>query len=214
MAKKKLILSQEQIERICEGEDFVYLNNLASKPDMGNIYATEVTSDGSIEDAYADPTTTDDFASTTTNNWRGNAKLAGMGPIVVHEMTKREWEKNILMQEESEHGNARLMGRKFGAKDGSQGKSYDATKMAISRKNKAEKKLNSTDPQIKAQGAETLRKMHNNWGGLDVADAQYNSAKAVDKITQNNKPEGTKRNSPTKQGGKNIQTPKNGVFLN
>jgi hypothetical protein len=215
MAKKKLILSQEQIERICEGEDFVYLNNLASKPDMGDIYTTEVTTDGSLEDAYADPTTTDDFASTTTNNWRGNAKLAGMGPIVVHEMSKKEWIQKRLMQEESEHGNARLMGQKFGGKDGSQGKSYDATKMAISRKNKAEEKLNSTNPQIKAQGAETLRKMHNNWDGLDVADSQYSAAKAADKITQSNKPDGTKiKSAPKISGNGKAHTPKNGVFLN
>ena len=45
MAKKKLILSQEQIKRICEGEDFVYLSNLASKPDMGDVYSTEITTD-------------------------------------------------------------------------------------------------------------------------------------------------------------------------
>ena len=51
MAKKKLILSQEQIERICEGEDFVYLSDLASKPDLGNIYATEVTTEASVDDA-------------------------------------------------------------------------------------------------------------------------------------------------------------------
>ena len=45
MAKKKLILSQEQIKRICEGEDFVYLSDLASKPDMGDVYSTEITTD-------------------------------------------------------------------------------------------------------------------------------------------------------------------------
>ena len=45
MAKKKLILSQEQIKKICEGEDFVYLSDLASKPDMGDVYSTRITTD-------------------------------------------------------------------------------------------------------------------------------------------------------------------------
>ena len=215
MAKKKLILSQEQIERICEGEDFVYLSDLASKPDLGNIYATEVTTDGSVEDAYADPTTTDDFASTTTNNWRGNAKLAGMGPIVVHEMSKKDWEKTRLVSENIEHGNARLIGRKFGGKNGVEGKSYGATKMAISRKNAAEKKLNSNNPSLRASGAKTLRKMHQNWDGLDVADAQYTAAKASDKITQQNKPDGAKiKSAPKESGNGKAHSPKNGVFLN
>ena len=43
-----------------------------------------------------------------------------------------------VVDEESEHGNARLMNRTFGAGNGQQGKSYGATKMAVSRKNKAE----------------------------------------------------------------------------
>ena len=137
MAKKKLILSQEQIKRICEGEDFVYLSDLASKPDMGDVYSTEITTDGSIEDAYPMPTTTDDRSHTMTNDWRGNAKLAGMGAITVREMSKKDWAKANIVDEESEHGNARLMNRTFGAGNGQQGKSYGATKMAVSRKNKA-----------------------------------------------------------------------------
>lgn len=215
MAKKKLILTQEQIEKICEGEEFTYLSDLASKPDIGDIYSTEVTTDGSIENGYPMPTTTDDRSHTMTNDWRGNAKLAGMGPIVVREMLKKDWQKKIMTNEESEHGNARLMNKKFGAQNGEQGKSYDATKMAISRKNAAEKKMNSNNPQERARGAETLRKMHQNWGGLDVADAQYTSAKNVDKINQKNKPEGTKIKSSSKIYNKrNVQMPQNGVFLN
>ena len=61
MAKKKLILSQEQIKRICEGEDFVYLSDLASKPDMGDVYSTEITTDGSIEDEILKIVCRDDY---------------------------------------------------------------------------------------------------------------------------------------------------------
>ena len=52
------------------------------------MYSTEITTDGSIEDAYPMPTTTDDRSHTMTNDWRGNAKLAGgMGkPITVRDV--------------------------------------------------------------------------------------------------------------------------------
>lgn len=208
MANKKIILTQEQISKICEGEDFVYLSDLASKPDLGDIYSTEVSTDGSIEDGYPTPTTTDDKANTMVNNWRGNAKLAGMGGIVVREMTKKDWEKSNIVGEESEHGNARLKNRKFGGEDG---KTYTATKMAVSRKNAAEKRARSNDPIERKKGMETLRKMHNNWSELDVADAQYSGAKLGDKITQNGKPI---TSAPKESGNGKAHTPKNGVFLN
>ena len=208
MAKKKIILTQEQASKICEGEDFVYLSNLASKPDLGDIYSTEISTDGSIEDGYPTPTTTDDKAHTMTNNWRGNAKLAGMGGVVVREMSKKDWAKANIVVEESEHGNARLKNRKFG---GEEGKSYTATKMAISRKNAAEKRMRSNDPVERKKGAETLRKMHNNWDELDVADAQYNGAKLGDKIAQKGKPIAS---TSKESGNGKAHTPKNGVFLN
>ena len=62
------------------------------------------------------------------------------GAITVREMSKKDWAKANIVDEESEHGNARLMNRTFGAGNGQQGKSYSATKMAVSRKNKAEEK--------------------------------------------------------------------------
>lgn len=214
MKRNKLILTTEQFKRLCEGEEFSYLSDLSSKPDMGDIYSTEITTDGSIENGYPEPTTTDDKAKEMVNNWRGNAKLSGMGAVTIREFSKNEWLKTIF-NEENEHGNKRLMNKTFGSQNGEKGKSYDATKMAISRKNAAEKKLHSTDPKLQAQGAETLRKMHNNWGGLDVADSQYTSAKMSDKISQNNKLEGTKiQSAPKNSGNGKAHSPKNGVFLN
>lgn len=215
MKKNKLILTTEQFKKLCEGEEFSYLDDLSSKPDMGDIYSTEITTDGAIDNGYPTPTTTDDKAKEMVNNWRGNAKLSGMGAVTIREMSKSDWLTENIFNEESEHGNARLKNKIFGASNGQQGKSYDATKMAISRKNKAEEKLNNIDPEIQAQGAETLKKMHKNWDGLDIADSQYSAAKVSDKISQNNKPEGTKiKSSPKMSGNGKGHSNKNGVFLN
>lgn len=204
---KKLILTKEQIEYISEGEEFVYLSDLAAKPDMGNIYSTEVSTDGSIDDGYPSPVTSDDKAHTMTNNWRGNSKLAGMGPIVVREMSKKEWAKKFILKEESEHGNERLKHRKFGA-DGDS-KSYTATKMAISRKKRAEDKLRNGSDEEKIKASNTLKKMHDNWGGLDAADTQYSAAKYSDEVLNKSK---DSDNIITNNTISN--TPKNGVFLN
>jgi hypothetical protein len=215
MAKKKIILTKEQVSRLSEGEEFAYLSDLASKPDMGDIYSTEITTSGSIDDAYPEPTTTDDKANSMTCDWRGNAKLAGMGAVQMRESTKKEWLKKNFFNEESEHGNRRLMNKKFGAGNGIEGRNYDSTKMAVSRKNNAEEKLNSTNHQIRQQGANTLKKMYQNNPNLDLLDTQYNAAKVGDKISQNNKPEGTKITSAPKEAGNGkAHTPKGGVFLN
>lgn len=211
---KRLILTQEQLERLCEGDDFLYLDGLTNKPDMGDIYSTEVTTDGSMKDKLPTPTTTDDHSHTMTNDWRGTAKLAGMGPIVVHEMTKAEWEKKILMSEELEHGNARLKNRKFGAQNGMPGKSYTATKMAISRKKAAEKKLaNGTDAE-KAKAAKTLQRMKQNWGGIDAAEQQYNGAKISDGLMQQTMTGPKIASAPKTTGNGQAHSPKDGVFLN
>jgi hypothetical protein len=216
MAKKKLILTKEQIERLSEGEGFSYLSDLASKPDMGNIYATEVTTDASVDGAYAGLTTAGDLADTMTCDWRGNAKLAGMGATQMRECTKREWTQKNIYNEEAEHGNKRLMNKNFGAGNGIEGRNYDSTKMAVSRKDKAEKELNSTDPQIRQQGANTLKKMYQNNPNLDLLKTQYEAAKVGDKIAQKNKQPGTKiKSAPKQTGNGKAHSPKNGgVFLN
>ena len=208
MKKKTIILSQKQLDEICGGNSS-YLDGIATKPDMGDIFSTEVSCDGDVDDGYADPTTTDDVSRDITNNWRGNAKLHGMGPITVREMTVKEWREKYL-GEELEHGNERLKNVRFGAKDGSTGKSYDATKMALSRKRKAEEKLNNgSTPEEKMKAAKTLSTMKRNWDGIDNAEAQYNAAKSLDKSVQANKAPGTirKKNNSIIPGG-------NGVFLN
>ena len=210
MSKKTLILTKEQIDEICDG-NYSYLDGLATKPDMASVFSTEVSSDGSVESGYADPTATDDYSGDMTNDWRGNAKLHGLGPITV-----REWKEKYLKQvgtidEEQEHGNARLKNATFGAKNGEAGKSYDATKMALSRKRKAEEKMrNGSTPEEKRQGARTLSRMKNNWNGLDNAETQYNAAKAVDKTIQQNRPDGLKKSTSVN----GLPKMNGGVFLN
>lgn len=211
MAKKRIIITQEQASKICEGEEFSYLSDLATKPDLGDVFSTEVSTDGSVDGGYADPTTTDDRSHTMTNNWRGAAKLAGMGSVVVREMSKKDWEKSNLIDEESEHGNARLKTRKFGASNGEQGKSYSATKMANSRKNAAERKLRSNNPNERASGAQTLKRMRQNWSNLDLATSQYEGAKIGDKVSQNGQ---HITSAPKESGNGKAHTPKDGVFLN
>lgn len=209
MSKKTLILTKEQIDEICDG-NYSYLDGMATKPDMASVYSTEVSSDGGIDDGYADPTTTDDFSNDMTNDWRGNAKLHGMGPITVREWKEKHLKK-LSVKEEQEHGNARLKNVKFGAKDGEAGKSYTATKMALSRKRDAEERMrNGSTPEEKMKGAETLRKMRKNWAGIDNAETQYNAAKNTDKSIQQNKPAGTKRASASDR----VIKANGGVFLN
>ena len=191
MSKKTLILSQKQLDEICGG-DCSYLDGLANKPDMGDIFSTEVSSDGGIDGGYAEPTTTDDVSHDMTNNWRGNAKLHGMGPITVREMTKKDWDKEYL----SEDGNSALKNVNFGATNGEVGKSYAATKTNLSRRNKAlETMKTGATPEIKQKAAVTVQKMQNNWSGMDAAENQYNAAKATTKSINDNKPVGMKRAS-------------------
>lgn len=306
MSKKTLILSQKQLDEICGGNS-AYLDGLASAPDMAPNFASEITADGAVDDGYADPVTTDDYAHSMTNDWRGNAKLHGMGPITVREMTVREWKEKYLKKninevgdstkgqdklgrlskkreqqafdalhkannsldpdeekkyrkqksdymtrstnaytkarderdakspswepygkkmakafskgekkqerkglgEEKEHGNERLKNIQFGAANGQKGKSYDATKMALSRLHAAEKEsMTGGTPEIKQKALNTVAKMKRNWNSIDLADKQYTAAKTADKTTQANKMPGTKRDTD------NIMKPSNGVFLN
>ena len=176
MGKKKIILTQKQLDEIC-GDNSTYLDGLALTPDLKDNYSNEITSNGSMEDAYPYPITTDDYAKDTTNNTRGYWGLRGMGSVsTIREMTKKEWEEIILSED-----NQRLKYRTFGATSTSNGKSYDATKKNISRYNIAAEKAKSGTPEEKTKALKTMERMNNNWGGLGIASKQYNTAKQVDK---------------------------------
>lgn len=209
---KKIILSQKQLDEICGGNSD-YLDGLALTPDIGNIFSNEITTDGSLDNGYPNPTTTDDFANTLTNNWRGNAKLKGMGPISIREMNKKEWENNIL-NEEHEHGNQRLKTRVFGGTQDSEAKGYDATKKNVSRFNIAQNKLKNGNPIEKTKAAKTIKRMRDNWSGIDVAKNQYETAKNIDKTIQKNKIGPKIKSAPKNSGNGKSHSPKNGIITN
>ena len=207
---KKIILSQKQLNEICGGNSD-YLDGLALTPDIGNIFSTEITSDGSIDNAYPEPTTTDDFANTLTNNWRGNAKLKGMGPVSIREMSKKEWE-NTILNEEHEHGNQRLKTRVFGGNK--EVKGYDAAKKSINRLKNAEKNLRTGTPEVKKKAAQTIKTMKKNWGDIEIAKNQYDTAKYNDKIMQRNKIGPKIKSAPKNTGNGQGHNPKNGIITN
>lgn len=188
MSNKKLILTKKQLDEIC-GSDMSYLDGL-STGFPGNIFSTEVSSDGSFNNDYPVNTTTDDFEEDQVNDYRGNA-IRGLGPVALREMKKGEWKKMFL--EEKEHGNKRLKHKRFGASNGDKGKGYDETKMAISRYKQAkDNMINGSSDDIKRRGAKTVMRMKKNWKNIDVAEKQYNAAKAADAIIQNSLPDGEK----------------------
>lgn len=207
MGNKKIILTQKQLDEIC-GDNSTYLDGLASTPDIGNVYSNEITTNGSIDNAYPDPTTTDDYASDTTNNVRGYWGLRGMGSMsTLREMTKGEWEKMIFNED-----NKRLKHRTFGCTNNSDGKSYDATKKNLSRLHIAQRKLQNGSNDEKQKAIKTIKRMKNNWKGIDVADNQYETAKKIDKQI---KP--SIKSTPKNSGNGKAHSPKkpsDGVFLN
>ena len=208
MAKKKIILTQKQLDEIC-GDNSTYLDGLALTPDLANNYSNEITTNGHMDDNYPEPTTTDDLAKDMTNNTRGYWGLRGMGSVsTIREMTKKEWEQKRVLKED----NQRLKHRTFGTTTDSEGKSYDATKKNISRYKLAAQKAKSGSPEEKQKALKTMQKMQDNWSGLDVAMNQYETAKMVDKQIN----PGIK-SAPKNSGNGKAHTKKtsgNGVFLN
>lgn len=208
MARKKIILTQRQLDEIC-GDNSTYLDGLALTPDLSSNYSNEITTNGDIEDAYPEPITTDELASDMTNNTRGYWGLRGMGSVsTIREVTKKDWEKEFIINED----NQRLKNRVFGATSDSEGKSYDATKKSISRYRIAAQKAKSGSPEDKQKALRTMQKMQNNWSGLGVATNQYETAKAVDKQIN----PGIKSAPKNAGNGKahTKKTPNNGIFIN
>ena len=206
MARKKIILTQRQLDEIC-GDNSTYLDGLALTPDLSSNYSNEITTNGDIEDAYPEPITTDDLASDMTNNTRGYWGLRGMGSVsTIREVTKKDWEKEFVVAED----NLRLKNRVFGTTNDEEGKSYDATKKNISRYNIAAQKAKSGTPEEKQKALKTMQKMQKNWGGLNIARNQYETAKAVDKQIN----PGIKSAPKNAGNGKahTKKTPENGIF--
>lgn len=207
MAKKTIILSQKQLDEIYGG-DSTYLDGLALNPDLPQDFANQITTNGSVEQGYSDPMTTDEFADEFKFNKRNFCLRGRAEGSMVREMSKKDWENSVIFTEE----NQRLANRTFGASSHSDGKSYEATKKNLSRYRIAAKKMKTGTPEEKMKAANTMKKMQDNWSGLGIASTQYETAKKVDKEI---KP-GIKSAPKTSGNGKahSIKTPDNGVFLN
>ena len=204
MRRKKIILTQKQLDEIC-GDNFTYLDGLALTPDLADNYSNEISTNGSIDNAYPDPTTTDDLAHDMTNNTRGYWGLRGMGSVsTIREISKKDWEKEIL--ETNQH----LTGRTFGATSETPGKSYAAVTTNKSRLNKAIKQSKSANPLLKQKALNTIQKMQNNGSTSRVAFNQYETAKEVDKQINPGIKSAPKNAGNGKAHSK--KTPQNGIF--
>jgi len=192
MAKKRIILNKEQLDEVC-GWDSTYLDSMSTNPDLGAVGSSETSADGFLDHGYADNMTSDEYADAMYNASM-YGRLRGLAPMMYRVPDE--------VFEEREHGNERLAGRTFGAGNGDKGKSYDATKMAISRKRAAEKRMQTGATQdIRDKAAKTLDRMRSNWGNIDDAETQYDTAKNLDKAVMADKPEGMRRKTGPVQTG-------------
>lgn len=206
MAKKKLILTQKQIDEICGG-NFSYLDGLANGPDNKDKFSTEVSSDGGMEtNPYPKkPMTGDDFSSDITrDSWPRDSRSYGKNgnylPYNMTEMKKSDWEKKNLTSEGKMRGNKRLNHMKFNPGDGSEGKTYSELNQAAYRRRVAAKKaINGSTEEEKQKGRESYARMMGDKSYQNAAK-QFKNAKTADKFVQGMKPEGTKIESKPKTG--------------
>lgn len=103
--KRRLILTQEQVDEICNG-DSTYLDGLTNTPDLpDNMYSNEITTGGGLLDGYADPVTTDKYAKTLTrqNGMFGTGRRSNHGDYVtMYEGKKKDWERLRLNETNSD----------------------------------------------------------------------------------------------------------------
>lgn len=156
MAKRKIILTQKQLDEIVGGGNSGYFDNSEVKN-----YSINTNADG----YGGKPTTTDDV-SKTMPTYFGKFRC-------------------VTMREDNE----RLKHKTFGSANGEPGKSYDATKMTISRANAAKETMQTGATQdVKDKAAQTLQNMQkNNNVDLQTLGNQYKAAKSVDKSIRKNK---------------------------
>lgn len=209
MAKKRLILTQKQLDEIRDGIG-TYLDTIGIKSDMPDNFGNEITADGSTFDGYADNTTTDDFAKMQSKDWPRDSRSygrSGNAPANIREMSKKEWEEAYILNEESEHGNAELNNRVFG--DSNKQYSYSAIKQKEYRERKAARKaINGSSEAEKLQGLKSLQKIQNNdRESYDKAKKQFEPAKQATHLTK----KGIK-SAPKQTGNGKSHSTKNGII--
>lgn len=184
MNKKTIILTDKQLDEIANGVSS-YLDSLGTTPDMPDDFASQISAQGSggEGESYADPETTDDFGKRhyPEYRWAIGPRTFGKGPSNIHEMSKKDWEKKYVLNEGEKNGQ-HLSNINFGNSD----KQYsdDAMTQYQYRKRKAAKQaLNGSTPEEKIKGLQSLQRIDNNNGeSRDVAEKQFNAAKASAKV--------------------------------
>ena len=197
MSKKKIILTQKQLDEMVDGN----VDYLSDKNDDFTFDGTNAVYTGSkMGDTDAKPLTTDKFAkqlSLQYGPWTPDGRGGSKGCIdrTNHMITcsKKEWAKKNLVNEI----NSDLANRKYG-KDG---KSHNTMSVEKARFHAAQTKSKDTDPTVRQQGLTTMQNMLKNNPELQQDVAQYNNAMAVDKNLKNSAKDRGEENVFQKKGG-------------
>ena len=209
MAKKKLILTQKQLDEIRDGIG-TYLDTMGIKSDMPDNFGSEVSAEGSTFDGYSDNMTTDDFAKMQSKDWPRDSRSFGRGgdaPANIREMSKKEWEERYVLNEEEQNGWKTIQNLKLG--NSSEQHSPNAVKQRQYRERVAAKKAKSTNPQVAQSGAKSLVSMSTNSHSKSYDDAkhQLNNIKAGNNL----RPKQLK-SAPKQTGNGKAHSPKNGLI--
>lgn len=210
MAKKKLILTQKQLDEIRDGIG-TYLDTMGIKSDMPDNFGNEVSAEGSTFDGYATAkTTTDTFGKmqTSHNGWPTGMRGCGKNaPTNIREMSKKEWEQIYVLNEEDQNGWKPIENLKLG--DSSEQHSPNAVKQRQYRERVAAKKAKSTNPQVAQSGIKSFEAMSTNSHSksYNVAKHQLNNIKAGNNL----KPR-TLKSAPKQTGNGKAHSQKNGII--
>ena len=194
MAKKKLILTQKQLDEIRDGIG-TYLDTMGIKSDMPDNFGSEVSAEGSTFDGYSDNMTTDDFAK--MQDYINSA----------YEEAEKEWEERYVLNENEQNGWKSIESLQLG--NSSEQHSPNAVKQRQYRERVAAKKAKSSNPQVAQSGAKSLAAMSTNSHSKSYEDGkhQLNNIKAGNNL----KPK-TIKSAPKQTGNGKAHSPKNGLI--
>lgn len=209
MAKKKLILTQKQLDEIRDGIG-TYLDTMGIKSDMPDNFGSEVSAEGSTFDGYSDNMTTDDFAKMQSKDWPRDSRSfgrSGNAPANIREMSKKEWEERYVLNENEQNGWKSIENLQLG--NSSEQHSPNAVKQRQYRERVAAKKAKSSNPQVAQSGAKSLAAMSTNSHSKSYEDGkhQLNNIKAGNNL----KPK-TIKSAPKQTGNGKAHSPKNGLI--
>lgn len=199
MSKKKIILTQKQLDEMVDGN----VDYLSDKNDDFAFDGTNAVYTGSkMDDTDAEPLTTDKFAkqlSLQYGPWTPDGRGGSKGCIdrTNHMITcsKKEWAKKNLVNEI----NSNLANRKnFG---GENGKTYDTASVEKARYNRFVAMTNSTDPEVKKRGMTGKQNMEKNNPNIVQIINSYDNARTVDKNLKNSAKDRGEENVFQKKGG-------------